>query len=312
VRAAAILLALVACAKSADELSPFPCALDGSCPGGLACVQGTCAAPELDALCTTGDDPTDCSAAAAGAICAVRGSGALGAACTKNADCLSGMCASDGTTLRCSQACNVSSPNCPTGFACLSAGATGACFGSSSTVEVGACEIPCAPGCPNGRACSSTMPGAVCLVDCTGDGSCPGGTTCRSRNFDTVKVCAPPGVEIAECQNVISPVVCNMCGQPSIADVLCPDGKSTCPHGSTCSADSTSCTCDVGTKALDCSGTMCNGQCSGSNWWCQPDVAATSCESDRFALSGTCHCYDGRNLNFSCTAAMSCEAACEQ
>jgi hypothetical protein len=249
---------LVSCAESADELSPFPCANDKTCPAGLACVGDVCMDAQLDALCTTGDDPTNCAAAGPNAVCAVR-----------PAD-------------------------------------------RNAAIALGACEVPCAPGCPSGRACSSQGQGGMCLVDCTDDSACPPNTVCTPRNFDSRKVCVPPGVTVEECQSVQSPQACtSLCGSSLLNDVVCPNGTSTCPHGSTCSADSGFCMCGPGTQAVDCAGQACNGQCNASNWWCEPVAAAASCTSDRFTLSGACHCYDGRNINFACMSAMTCEDACE-
>src|SRR5262249_49454782 len=125
---------LASCAQTADELTPFPCATDLSCPAGLACVGGVCAAAELDSLCTTGDDPTNCAAAAPGAVCAVRSSdrGKLGATCATPADCQSGMCSMrpDGDDFRCTQSCVAGQPgSCSPGFSCAE---TGACFGDTA------------------------------------------------------------------------------------------------------------------------------------------------------------------------------------
>jgi hypothetical protein len=252
-----ILAILASCAESADELTPFPCASDQTCPAGLACVGDVCATAELDALCTRGDDPTNCAAADPNAVCAIHPSSHL-------------------------------------------------------TAALGACEVPCAPGCPFGRSCSSQGPDGMCLVDCTDDTGCPPNTVCTPRNFDSRKVCLPPGIDVEECQSVKSPQACNsLCGTPTIQDQLCPNGMSTCPHGSTCSADSGFCMCGPGTQAVDCSGQPCNGQCSANNWWCQPVAAAATCASDLFTLSGACHCFDGRDIGFSCMSQMTCEDACQ-
>ena len=60
-RVLVLLLVCTGCAKELSELSPFPCALDQSCPLGLVCVPGIgCTAARLDGLCTP---ETDCAPA---------------------------------------------------------------------------------------------------------------------------------------------------------------------------------------------------------------------------------------------------------
>jgi len=50
--------------------------------------------------------------------------GGLGAVCSTGADCASGICASDGTRLYCTEVCTSS---CPSGFVCSSAGSANVC-----------------------------------------------------------------------------------------------------------------------------------------------------------------------------------------
>jgi secreted trypsin-like serine protease len=59
--------------------------------------------------------------------------GGLGEACTAAGDCDSAVCASDSTTMRCSESCTVGATDgCPSGFDCLgAAGGQGACWPSS-------------------------------------------------------------------------------------------------------------------------------------------------------------------------------------
>jgi hypothetical protein len=66
--ASAVVVALYSCADPLDELAPFPCATDGTCPGGYTCIGGSC----IEGL------PLD-SACGTGARCA-------------NADCVAGIC----------------------------------------------------------------------------------------------------------------------------------------------------------------------------------------------------------------------------
>ncbi len=96
------------CAESLAKLTPFPCALDGTCPGGLTCEPGVgCTLPALDALC---GPETDCSAAGGACrlgICAP----ACGGGCAVGRVCSSVV---DGACLRdCA-----GGEACPQGLAC--------------------------------------------------------------------------------------------------------------------------------------------------------------------------------------------------
>lgn len=47
----------LACAKGYEELGPFPCGQDRTCPYGLACHDGkVCQSPEVDDLCSSDSD----------------------------------------------------------------------------------------------------------------------------------------------------------------------------------------------------------------------------------------------------------------
>jgi len=76
---------------------------------GLACVNGGCATAGyicFGGACIAGPDAP----------------GGLGASCTGNPDCISGACASDGTTMACVIPCDRSMNNCPDGFGCIDDG----------------------------------------------------------------------------------------------------------------------------------------------------------------------------------------------
>jgi len=69
-------------------------------------------------------NPTDTCVAGA----CVAGSGApggLGTACTNSAQCISGSCASDGTSMYCVVSCDPTMQACPSGFGCTAVGAAG-------------------------------------------------------------------------------------------------------------------------------------------------------------------------------------------
>lgn len=98
------------------------CASDSECGDGKICMTGACL-------------------------------GAMGSPCGKNADCASGLCASDGSGNVCTQTCG-SSNDCPSGFACMDApgGGLDKCF-----AEAGG-------GCEAGRLGGRAPVGAVWLL----------------------------------------------------------------------------------------------------------------------------------------------------
>lgn len=89
---------------NADFLIGAKCAADSDCTmPGFICY---------DQACIGGPDAA----------------GGLGAACTNNADCTSGSCASDGTNMYCVIPCDPSNSHCPSGFGCLAANNGGVCW----------------------------------------------------------------------------------------------------------------------------------------------------------------------------------------
>lgn len=263
IRAHVLLLCVLgACAKDARQLSPFPCADDLTCPAGLACVNGQCAAATIDSICTVGDDPTDCSVAAPGAICSAS-------------------------------------------LAISGAGS------SSTTLDTGACELPCSSGCAPDRACSDPDGDGVCLVDCNGSSlACPPNTFCTPR-ADGHKICAPRGIGCRALENVrrCSTQLC----QTRALDVTCPNNVSYCPADSTCSSDSRTCTCETGLEAIDCDDQPCNNMCGGDRtWWCAPNVSVASCTSELDGIAASCQCWSG-TIEVACDRqGVTCDELCRQ
>jgi hypothetical protein len=77
---------------------------------GTACVDGGCASPGY--ICFGG-----------ACIAGPEAPGGLGATCSGNASCVSGLCASDATTSSCVIPCDRDANNCPDGFGCVDDGA---------------------------------------------------------------------------------------------------------------------------------------------------------------------------------------------
>jgi uncharacterized protein (TIGR03382 family) len=83
------------------------CAMDSDCPTNDICYMSAC-------------------------IGGPNATGGLGAACTANAMCSSGECASDGTNQLCVIPCNPSMDTCPSGFGCIMSGSSGVCWKGAS------------------------------------------------------------------------------------------------------------------------------------------------------------------------------------
>jgi hypothetical protein len=98
VRAASAALLLVA---ACFTKKPVPCAQDGTCADGLACIGKVCTQPAHLAACQAG---TDCAAAGTGEAClrldGARADAAICARpCSGDADCGTGQLCATGTTL---------------------------------------------------------------------------------------------------------------------------------------------------------------------------------------------------------------------
>jgi hypothetical protein len=122
-----VLLAFLAsCSRDYSALSPFPCASDHTCPGGLACdVDAGCIPAHADSLCVSGgshattgagDEATDCTANLANGTC-------FGGTC--ESDCSEAPCTDPARTCvtsgmgdACLLTCTTS-PKCPAGTSCI-------------------------------------------------------------------------------------------------------------------------------------------------------------------------------------------------
>ena len=92
------------------------CTTDADCPTGKECFDERCIVMPFQA---TG----------------------IGSTCTGDGDCDSDTCAQSGGNSLCTMTCTVGMPTtCPSGFDCISAGATGACWPSADDGGGGCCE----------------------------------------------------------------------------------------------------------------------------------------------------------------------------
>lgn len=232
-RAVASAVAIVAiytaaCAKDLSALEPFPCATDGTCPAGLACVAGTgCVTPKIDTPCVKS---TDCSKASRDAAC-LRG--ACVTICERT-PCPAGRVCVRATLKRtdvfgtsssevagCMRACDAEA--CPAGLTCVELGTgekvctdgtapdyvpvgspclDGECPGHDGSVKCvfgGTCAKDGCP-CEDGFVCSRRDGvGGVCLPDCTVSGTCANGSICKSLRFDGKKACMAPASSVSGC-----------------------------------------------------------------------------------------------------------------
>jgi len=191
------LAALGGCTRDYKDLAPFPCAADGTCPGGLSCQKSTCVVPRLDSPCLEEpsylDGGTDCSGAADGGVCAL------------------GVC-----TTRCS-----SSSACPIGRVCS--------LGKLSADSV--CLFDCGRGqaCPAGTACTDLQQGGA--RGCAGGAPTSTGVSCSSVVLTGSCSTAPPftcgaSYDTLPCAGGYCPSICS-CVPANANPCRCPAGFST-------------------------------------------------------------------------------------
>lgn len=297
----ALILALaLGCAKSALDLTPFPCAADQGCPSGTSCLPGTgCVSPALDAVCAS---KLDCPA---GSVC---DSNRCSPTCTNGTGCPSGRACSTSTGAGvCLTSCTTSS-QCPNQLSCepLRIGAAasvclpkGAGFGGTCTGADGAacgpagsglicsagfCTSGCSDGsgCPTGFVCSGPGAGA-CLPDCTAGQACTTGLACAGLWYGTNKACLPSGVGLdLACSNEGQPcggfganAVCagGACVPRSDAAGACASGRVGLIPGPT------GCVPDCGAGQACPGGTTCNDLWHGGAKGCTataPKACATT------------------------------------
>lgn len=276
----------IACAPRLEDMTPFPCANDGTCPLGLSCTPGVgCVRASLDSPC---GPSTDCSGA--GATCTL---GLCTIGCDEKRPCAPGhVCsapASAGTGV-CTPDCTAAAP-CPPGLSCRPLyGEAKGCIGtnekstldgpcevtedcasgaSSVTCSFGACTTGCNPTrpCDAGHICSAYKTGdGACLVDCTSSNACPQGLECRPIGREGKKACVGAGKEVTPCSVDLATDArnCGACANECGALQTCVEGACSCPK-TTCG---TSCVdpqidpANCGACGHTCFGGTCNaGKC---------------------------------------------------
>jgi hypothetical protein len=234
------------CAQPLAELVPFPCAQDGTCPAGLACVPGVgCSFAALDALC---GPETDCGPS--GGVCQL------------------GLCAA---------AC---AGGCGAGRVCSAAGGEGVCLVDCTAGEACPEHLACAPLWHGGKrgcvppsqtfaACASSELEAPPV--CGSDGftvQCPSGGRCAAHS-----TCLPNNQ--CECEPGYVPWNCQSGGSCASASCAFPNWwclpvgiPGACAAAGTWAPGAWRCT-DGRVLAPRC-GTDCETACREEGWACEP------------------------------------------
>lgn len=295
-----------ACLPSLEDLTPFPCAQDTSCPRGLSCTPGVgCVTASLDSPCVVG--ATNCAGAGEAASCALglctigcdeRRTCPAGHVCSAPAAAGAGVCVPDCAA---NQACPPGLTCRPLGFetakGCLGAGGGAAldapcqreeeCSNAGSTVtcSVGVCATPCGPTlpCAAGHLCSSyqNRKAGACLPDCSDGGSCPQGLQCKPIGYEGKSACVGPDDSNVTCSDHLDTddANCASCGQSCGAFGRCVAGGCVCGEGALKCAD----TCanpkndpkNCGACGHDClQGACLEGQCQP--WAVIPELPPSS------------------------------------
>lgn len=217
----------LACADTLEDLQPFPCANDGTCPTSYTCVRGSCReGAALEAACTLGAVACaegDC----VGNICVPRcrsdGSGPI---CDPGRVCSYPPPGESGPLAYCVIDCGSGAP-CPRGLTCEPLyGTVKGCISTAAKVSLDrSCDVAedcstkyanptflpvsCARGTCAQFCSTTTTPPPVrcadparvcfvgdpilqsgCLVDCSNGQPCPDGQTCKESPTDpAVKMC---------------------------------------------------------------------------------------------------------------------------
>ena len=327
------LVATATCAKSPLDLTPFPCAADGDCPRGLACIPGVgCAPARVDAPCNAA---TSCSTAAEGASCVL---GVCVAPCDEKLICPAGrICSSAAGPGGCVTDCTTSG-RCPAGLACRALGSAGkkgclggtatspiggpctgdgvcAAAGASARCSAGVCALPCSADgtCGAGEACSRPKGRAgFCHPDCSRGETCIAGLVCKEAWFEGRRVCMGTTDALPACQSVeVAEKCAHVCGT-FLADFAECSSTIACPAYTSCATATTCGDCWAGSTLTTCDGKPCTGaSCPPGKWFCEPNNLALDCSTPPNPLLARCLCADGTTRTSPCGSNQTCEARCQ-
>lgn len=144
--------------------------LGDPCDVNEECTSRICAVLTGDGFCSqlcegAGSCPTGFSCLDAGgvSVCAPD-SGGLGTACTENADCLSGICADEGSRTYCTRLCDPRSTPCPGSFACISTDEPGVRVCRPTASNGCGCSAPGVPSGGSGARAALLLAGLLVLA----------------------------------------------------------------------------------------------------------------------------------------------------
>lgn len=253
-----LLTLAVACLPSLDDLTPFPCADDGTCPRGLSCTPTVgCVKATLASPCVAG--VTNCAGAGEGASCAL-GLCTIGCderrtcpaqhVCSAAAAAGAGVCVPDCAA---DQACPPGLTCRPLGFAeakgCLGSGGGAALdapcarqedcasAGTNAVCSLGLCATPCGPTlpCSADHLCSTyqSREDGACLPDCTTSGSCPQGLQCKPIGYEGKRACVGAEASNVTCSDHLDTddANCGRCGVACGVNGRCVSGGCVCGEG---------------------------------------------------------------------------------
>jgi hypothetical protein len=212
----------------------------------------------------------------------------IGAPCTWNAECISGLCTPEqgtsGPTYWSGGACTLdcNSLTCPTKSTCVE-------FGPSESFCVASCAAT--SDCRTGYICATTVD--ACLPDCRLGWSCGSSLTCNVKTGD----CDPP------------PVTPGPIGAPCTWNAECTSGLCTPEQGvsgptywsgGACTQDCTSAACPSGSKCVtyESGGAFCSASCA----------TTSDCRTGYVCATAVDACLPDCRLGWSCGSALTCNA----
>lgn len=260
------------------------CAQAGDCRQGYICSSavGACLPDcRLGFSCGTS---LDCDQATGACV---PGSQAVGAACSLDAECKSGLCTPEQTAGSgkqweggyCTQSCSTSAP-CPQGSSCVT-------YDDGSSYCASACGA--SSDCRSGYACSGSA--KVCLPDCRQGWSCGTALTCDSVTGS----CAGKMLDIG------APCVANAdCSTGLCTPAQSTSAGTTWSGGYCTSLCSASAPCAAPTKCVDYSdGSSCAAACTTS----------TDCRTGYVCAASVGACLPDCRQGWACGSELACDSA---
>ncbi len=248
----------------------YACCAGTTCGSGETCVSGYCqqqACGSLSQPCCAGSTCTASQTVCQGNSCVACGTagGACcgGNACATGSVCLSAQC----------QTCGGLNQPCCAGASCNSGtcNTSNLCTGTPTLKPLGeACAVDgdCADGHCIAQATSGLWSQGYCSKDCTGGGSCPGGSACSSWTQPGISLCLKACTGFGQTTACRSSYIC----EHHVIDSSNAAGGCTaaCASKSDCPASTTACEAGYccGSRGFRCCGgsTCASGTCQADGY----------------------------------------------